>query len=246
MKLTTATFVAVLCGAVILPAMAAQTAPPDTSALPSFNYHYNVSWGAIGVGTLDLSLKPQVDHAGCYRYATTTAPNALVAMFYGAPSQSSDFCIVDDHVRSQHFVSKLPGDDKQSYTLDFDWSRHQVVDENSNRRDIPDDAVDSLALQQAVRLWVLDHRAELNASTQSLIAKFTMVDNKHLTHYQFKFGGEQKIDTPAGHFDTLLMDRVDTPGKIGRFWLAPSRGYMPVKSETKIGGKPAVTMALAK
>ena len=121
-----------------------------------------------------------------------------------------------------------------------------MVDENGNRRDIPDDAVDSLALQQAVRLWILDHRAELNASTQSLIAKFTMVDNRHLTHYQFKFGGEQKIDTPAGHFDTLLMDRVDTPGKIGRFWPVPSRGYMPVKSETKIGGKPAVTMALAK
>ena len=88
-----------------------------------------------------------------------------------------------------------------------------MVDENGNRRDIPDDAVDSLALQQAVRLWILDRRAELNASTQSLIAKFTMVDNKHLTHYQFKFGGEQKIDTPAGRFDTLLMDRVDTPAR---------------------------------
>lgn len=244
MTYTATAFVVALWTAVALPAMAAQATSSASSALPSFNYHYDVSWGAIGVGTLDLSLKPQAGHPGCYHYATITQPNALVAMIYGAPSQSSDFCIENGQVRSQHFVSKLPGDDKQSYTLDFDWSRHQVVDENGKRRDIPDDAVDSLALQQAVRLWVLDHRTELNASTQPLIAKFTMVDNKHLTHYRFKFGGEQKIDTPAGHFDTLLMDRVDTSGKVGRFWLAPSRGYMPVKSETKIGGRPAVTMVL--
>lgn len=226
-------------------ASAADTGATDSATLPSFNYHYNVSWGSIGVGTLDLSLKPQADHPGCYDYTTTTDPNPLVAMFYGAPSQASVFCIENGQIRSQHFESKLPGDSSQSYTLDFDWAQHQVIDNHGQHRAIPDDAVDSLALQQAVRMWILDHHVELKASSRPQIARFTMVDNKHLTHYQFKFGGEQEIDTPAGQFDTLLMDRVDTPGKVGRFWLAPSRSYMPVKTETKIGGKPAVTIILA-
>lgn len=230
--------------AIVTGAQAAVAAGNPT--LPAFDYHYDVSWGSIGVGTLDLKLQPEAGHAGCYNYSTTTKPNALVAMIYGAPSQTSVFCIDNGRIRSQHFESKLPGHSDQSYTLDFDWAHHQVVDNHGKRRAIPDDAVDSLALQQAVRLWVLDHRSELGTSSQSLIARFTMVDNKHLTHYRFKFGGEQEIDTPAGHFKTLLMDRVDTPGKVGRFWLAPSRGYMPVKTETKIGGKPAVTMVLVK
>lgn len=238
--------VALLTMTAVIAAAAHAAIATDNPTLPTFDYHYDVSWGSIGVGALDLKLQPEAGHAGCYSYTTTTKPTALVAMFYGAPSQTSVFCIYNGHIRSQHFESKLPGHSDQSYTLDFDWAHHQVIDNHGKRRDIPDDAVDSLALQQAVRLWVLDHRSELKASSQPQIARFTMVDNKHLTHYQFKFGGEQEIDTPAGHFDSLLMDRVDTPGKIGRFWLAPSRGYMPVKTETKIGGKPAVTMVLAK
>lgn len=217
----------------------------QTTALPSFDYRYDVSWGDIGVGTLDLKLQPEAGHAGCYRYSTTTHPNALVAMFYGAPGQTSLFCIEDGRIRSQRFVSTLPGSKKQSYTLDFDWARHQVVDNHGKRRTIPDDAVDSLALQQVIRLWVLDHRAELLASKPP-IAHFTMVDDKHLTHYRFKFAGQQRIDTPAGSFDTLLMERIDNPHKVGRFWLAPARHYMPVKSETKMGDKPAVTMVLKK
>lgn len=216
------------------------------ASLPSFDYRYDVSWGVIGVGTLDLRLQPQPGHSGCYHYSTTTDPNMLVQMVYGAPSQYSDFCLVDGQVRSQHFESKLPGDDKQSYTLDFDWAGHTVTDGNGQSRTIPDDAVDSLALQQAVRLWVLAHLPSADADADPQTARFTMVDNKHLTHYQFRFAGHKAIDTPAGHFDTLLMERIDTPGKIGRFWLAPSRGYMPVKSETKIGGKPAVTLVLDK
>lgn len=230
--------------ALLFGASAAVSAQADTAAaapLANLDYSYSASWGGMGVGQIEVSLR-QEGTAGCYKYTNTSNPSALVRALYGSPNQTSLFCLKDGQIRSHHFESVLQGDDKQSYKLDFDWSKHTVTDENGQVRTIPDDAVDSFALQQAVRLWIQAHAGDSTPPT----AEFTMVDNKNLTHYQFKFGGHQKIDTPAGSFDTLLMERIDNPDKQGRFWLAPDRGYMPVKIETKNGGKPMVSMVLSK
>lgn len=230
--------------ALLLGAGVVVSAQADTAAaapLANLDYSYSASWGGMGVGQVEVSLRPE-GAAGCYKYTNTSNPSALVRALYGSPNQTSLFCLKDGQIRSQHFESVLQGDDKQSYKLDFDWSKHTVTDENGQVRTIPDDAVDSFALQQAVRLWIQAHAGDSTPPT----AEFTMVDNKNLTHYQFKFSGHQKIDTPAGSFDTLLMERIDNPDKQGRFWLAPDRGYMPVKIETKNGGKPMVSMVLTK
>jgi len=233
------TLLALLLGAGV--AVSAQADTATAATLPNLDYSYSAAWGGMGVGQVEVSLRPE-GAAGCYKYTNTSNPSALVRALYGSPNQTSLFCLKDGQIRSQHFESVLQGDDKQSYKLDFDWSKHTVTDENGQVRTIPDDAVDSFALQQAVRLWIQAHAGDSAPPT----AEFTMVDNKNLTHYQFKFSGHQKIDTPAGSFDTLLMERIDNPDKQGRFWLAPDRGYMPVKIETKNGGKPMVSMVLTK
>jgi hypothetical protein len=216
---------------------AAAAAPP----LPELDATYDASWGGMGIGQVQVSLRPQ-GQSGCYRYSNTSNPTPLVRMLYGSPNQTSLFCLKDGRIRPQRFESVLPGDDKRSYSLDFDWSQHTVTDQHGQARAIPDDAIDSFALEQAVRLWVQAHAGDAAPPA----AEFTMVDNKNLTHYQFKLGGHQKLDTPAGSFDTLLMERIDNPDKQGRFWLAPERGYMPVRIETKNGGKPTVVMVLAR
>lgn len=209
--------------------------------LKPFQYRYDVTWGGIGVGKLALTLESWTGHAGCFRYATTTQPSALVKMFYGAPSQTSLFCVRNGHIQSQRFVSTLPGNKTQSYTLAFDWATHTVVDGHGRTRHIPEDAVDSLALQQAVRLWVLTHsRAEAGD-----LAHFTMVDEKHITHYILRLGGQLTVNTPAGQFDTVLISRIGNRDKRDQFWLAPALGYMPVKTSVRDGSRPAVTMELA-
>lgn len=209
--------------------------------LPSLDLVYSASFGGLGVGSVEVTLKPEGD-PGCYRYTNTSSPSALVRALYGSPNQTSLFCVRDGRIRSRHFESILPGDDKQSYKLDFDWTRHTVTDQLGQSRDIPDDAIDSFALEQAVRLWVLAHAND----EKPPVAEFTMVDHKNLTHYQFRFGGHQQVQVPAGTFDTLLMERIDNPDKVGRFWLAPDRGYLPAKIETRNGGRPTVQMVLVK
>lgn len=207
--------------------------------LPPIDLVYSVNYAGIGAGDATISLKPDAV-AGCYRYETVTRPNAFVRALYGSPNQSSRFCVKDGVVRSQRYESVLENDDKQSYVLDFDYAKKTVTDENGLVREIPGDAVDSFALQQAVRLWVAKHAGD----AEPPLAEFTMVDRKNLTHYQLKLAGRETISTPAGSFETIRLERIDNPDKIGRFWLAPSRDFMPVRIETKSGKKPTVLLNL--
>jgi hypothetical protein len=220
-------------------ARAEVTAAPT---LAPFDRWYDTSWGAIGVGQMEVRLQTDGNQPDCYRYSALSHPTGLVAALYGSPNQESRFCLVDGRIRSQRFESLLPGDDQQSYTLSFDWERHIVTDGHGTTREIPDDAIDSLALQLAVRLWVRAHAADPDPP----LARFTMVDRKNLTHYQFRLAGRERVDTPAGAFETLRLERIDQPDKRGRFWLAPALDYLPVRIETKNGGRPTVTMILAR
>ena len=218
---------------------------PDLSVaatLGTFRYHYDVSWGGISIGTLRLSLGSWPGHTDCYRYATKTYPNSIVKLLYGSPSEVSFFCVNHGRIRSKRFVSTLPGRPSQSYMLVFDWKRGVVTNNKGMMRKIPADAVDGLAIQQAVRLWMLRHSGVRSGE----VAHFTMVDDKHLTKYKLQFDGKRIVKTPAGRFGTLFVRRIDTPGKVARFWLAPARKDMPVKSMVRDGDRPSITLVLAR
>ena len=220
---------------------ASVAAQASDAPLPNLDAIYAVSWSGLGVGDASVSLKADV-RAGCYVYASTTKPVGFIKALYGSPNESSRFCVQGGRIRSQHFESVLQGDDKQSYALAFDYAKHQVTDENGLSREIPDEAVDSFSLHQAVRLWAAAHAKDENPP----VGEFTMVDRKNFTYYKFKFAGRETLQTPAGTFETVKIERVDNPDKIGRFWLAPERDYMPVRIETKNGGKPALVLSLKK
>lgn len=227
----------------LLAAMIGMTGSVQAAAvdapLPVLNLVYSVNYGGIGAGEADVSLKPDAK-AGCYIYETKTRPVGFIKMLFGSPNQISRFCVEGGVVRSQRFESVLQKDDEQSYALDFDYTKRQVTDENGAVREIPAEAVDSFALQQAVRLWVAKHAADASPP----IAEFTMVDRKNLTHYQLKLAGRETIKTPAGDFDTIRLERIDNPDKVGRFWLAAERDWMPVKIQTKSGNKPTAVLTL--
>lgn len=208
--------------------------------LPSFNDRFSVKWNGISAGDMRVQMEPQAGEHNCYVARTTTNPNFLAAMVYGSPHQTSVFCVVNGHIRSQTYRFEFPDHADKSYTLTFDWQHHTVTDDKGKRRSIPDDAIDSLAMQQAVRLWLIAHADDADPPE----AKFTLVDDEHLTHYRFKRAGKHQISTPAGRFETWLMERVDNPDKVGKYWIAPARHYLPVASETRNGHGAVLTTML--
>lgn len=221
-------------------AMRGDAAP--SSGISRVDDHYSVKWNGISVGDLRVEIEPQAGEPGCYVGRATTQPNLIAAKVYGAPRQVSVFCVVDGRIRTRSYHYALPDHPDRDYSLDFDWRNHTVTDNEGRVRHIPDDAVDGFTLQQAVRLWLRAHAGDPDPPD----ARFTLVDRKNLTHYRLKRAGRQEIDTPAGRFNTWLVERVDNPDKVGKYWIAPAREYLPVASETRNGMASVLTTMLAR
>ena len=208
--------------------------------LPELNLKYAVTWRGMALGNAIITLKPH-EGADCYRYESLTEPSGLVRMFYGKPREISDFCVKGGKVVPQRFefVSPKKGD---SFTLEFDVARGKVRGGVKEERDIPATAQDRFGMQQAVRLWVLEHlKAEPGADTVDV----AMVDDHRIKKYRFAITGRETVEVPAGKFEgAVLVQRVDDKKKTTKFWLAPTREYMPVKVEQVKHGKVELRMVL--
>jgi hypothetical protein len=212
---------------------------------------YDVQWGSISLGVGTIRLQPMGDN--CYAYESTTDPVTLVRWTYGAPSESSQFCIVDGEVRPQRFAYQNDKRKKDNFSLEFDWKTRTVRRLSGgtlSQRELPALAYDRFVIREAVRLWVMrlpDVAAKPGAgSTTRPEAEFTMVDDDRIKTYRFAVTGREQIETAAGRFDTLRVERVDDPRKSYRYWLAPARGYVPVKIEHLKDGKVELRMNLLK
>jgi hypothetical protein len=221
----------------LLGAAAAHAAEPQ---LPELNLKYAVTWRGMGLGNAIIALKPH-DGADCYRYESLTEPSGIVRMFYGKPREISDFCVKGGKVvpRRFEFVSPKAG---ESFTLEFDAARGKVRGGEKEEREIPANAQDRFAMQQAVRLWVLEHlKSEPGVETFDI----AMVDARRVRKYRFAITGRETVEVPAGRFEgAVLVQRIDDKKKTTKFWLAPSRDYMPVKVEQVRQGAVELRMVL--
>lgn len=207
--------------------------------LPELHLKYAVTWRGMGLGSAVITLKPQGD-ADCYRYESLSEPSGLVRMFYGKPHEISEFCVRGGRIVPRRFEFRSPKDD--SFTLEFDAAAGKVRGGAKGERDLPANAQDRFAIQQAVRLWVLEHH---DSAPGAVTAEFAMVDDRRIRTYRFAITGRERVEVPAGRFDdAVLVQRVDDPKKTTKFWLAPSHDYMPVKVEQVKKGKVELRMVL--
>ena len=130
-----------------------------------------------------------------------------------------------------------------SFTLDFDAAAGRVKDGQGREREIPPNAQDRFGLQQAVRLWVLENQGKPNPDAS---VEFALVDDERIRVYRFAITGKERLELPAGAFDTVKVERVDNPNRISRYWIAPEVGWMPVKVESGKHGKVQLRMELRK
>jgi len=220
----------------LLAATAATGAEPK---LPELNLRYAAQWKGFGLGDIVITLKPQ--GGDCYRYESLSEPVGLVRMFYGKPRETSDFCLSGGRVVPKRFVFSNPKRANDSFTLEFDAAAGKVRDGRGAVRDIPANAQDRFALQQAVRLWVLEH---LQAAVSADTVEFSMVDDRRIKAYRFAIMGREQIEVPAGRFEALRVERVDSASRSSKFWLAPARDYMPVMVEATKDGTTELRMVL--
>jgi hypothetical protein len=207
-------------------AIAAQVDPMQH--LNARSDRYDVTWSGIPLGEGVISLKPQAD--GCFLYESSTDPIALVRWTYGAPRETSQFCLQDGRIVSQQFSYDNDKREKDSFRLDFDWDQQRVRTLRAGEmtlRDLPEQAYDRFVIREAVRMWVIRNAAG-EAPDQ---AEFVLVNEDRIRSYKFAVIGPETVSTPAGTFETIRVDRVDSETRPFHYWFAPSRDYIPVKLE---------------
>ena len=71
----------------------------------------------------------------------------------------------------------------------------------------------------------------------------------HVEDMRYERGGNETLDVPAGHFDTVLMRRVGEPGtdrkRVARSWFAEKLGWLPVEIEQSEKKGDTITLKLA-
>lgn len=222
--------------ALVLPMLASAA---DT--LKARSDRYQVQWGSVSLGAGTIKLTPLGND--CYRYESITEPVALVRWTYGAPRETSEFCLVDGEVRTQRFAYHNEKRSKENFTLDFDWKKRVVrVLRNGDLslREFEGVVYDRFVIREAARLWARQHAGDKTRAE----ADFTMVEDDRVRTYRFAITGKETVETPAGRFETLLVERIDNPRKSYRYWLAPAREYLPVKIEHLKDGKAELRMQL--
>jgi hypothetical protein len=200
---------------------------------------YELHMGPITLGMARFSLEPTKD--GCYRYQYLAVPQGMAKMFVGQIHEISDFCASGDGLRSNHYEFHRSDRAEKDWALDFDWDAKVARGGDPKEQKLPPGALDRLAIQQGVRMWVIAHAADEKPPQE---VAFAMADRTRVTEYRFALGRREKIKVPAGTFDTIIVQRVDDPKKTLRFWLAPERDYTPVKVIQDQDGQPELRMVL--
>lgn len=208
----------------------------------TFSSSYSIAWSgnALGEASITLTALPEAD---CYRYETQTKPVALVRWLYGSPRETSQFCVREGVIRPSHFEYRNDKREKDNFTLDFDWTTRKLKALKRGvltERDLPETAYDRFVLQLAVRRWVQLHVGKESPPP----TEFHMADDDRIVVYKFMLVGNEVLETPAGKFETVRLERVDNPKKSLRIWLAPSRDYTPVKIEQIEEGEVKLRMLL--
>lgn len=219
----------------------ALTALPATAdVLSPFEARYDVERGSMGLGTTVFSLASDGD---CYRYRGEARPNALVSLFVGDVSDDSRFCVRDGRVAPRRFEHIEPRDDEDSYRLVFGGDGQVTYRSRAGESrtfTAPEDALEPFVIHVAVRLWMADAAAPAALPNRT----FTVVDEDEVKHYELAVRGGGRVETPAGTWDTLVVERVDDPDRRLRFWLAPALDWLPIKVEHQKKDDPAIRMTL--
>lgn len=211
----------------------AQAATPQPS-----DATYVLSRGMITLGEARFRLE-SVD-ANCWRYEYVAKPSGLARLFIGEVTERSDFCMADGKVLSQTFAFTRADKPKDDFSLAFNWKDAVVRSSAGVMRPLETGMVDRLAMQIAVQNWVIDRSGEPGPE------EFTVskVEDDRVKAYRFRITGEERIETPAGTFDTVKVERVDDPKKSTISWLAPTRGYLAVQVQQTRKGDEQLKMQL--
>ena len=179
---------------------------PAYAAVPGgVQASYEVFSSGMKIGQIDETYTRNNDH---YTLTSTTTPLGLLAVF--KPEKvflSSSGLITKQGLRPQHFNHKRGVDASKEISAEFDWATQQLTLIHQAQRAqlaLPEGTQDRLSAMYQFMFLRLENVATLD---------FPMTNGNKLDSYHYAIGARQKIDTPAGKFDSRYLDSQGKPGE---------------------------------
>ncbi|WP_210397833.1 DUF3108 domain-containing protein [Motiliproteus sediminis] len=122
---------------------------------------------------------------------------------------------------------------KRTRQIEFDWDTGLIrTDATATPLSLPANVPAYDKVSHHIPLW-------RDAMAGNAPLEYRVVDGDHLETYRYRIIGEQQLSTPAGSFDTLLVERDRGPdaSRQTRIWLAKEVPYLVVKLEQVEEGK---------
>lgn len=208
--------------------VAAHAQPPEP-----FIATYTVEWKGMGAGvsTLELLRSP----SGTYEYRSKNLARGIFRIaFPDAITQTSKFTIgPNGDVVPQTYLSD-DGSKKtdRDVSLTFDWPNQRV---RGTAEDKPVDTALKPGTQDALSVQI-QLMIELAAGKSP--TKFWLIDKNEPREYHYTRERTETVDTALGKLETVVYKSQRTGSdRFMRFWIAPSKGYLPVKAERRRGDK---------
>ena len=205
---------------------------------------YDVYRGGSLLGEGTVSLKP-AGTAGCWFYAQEAKPRSWLRLISGDVLEQSHFCTQDGQLRPLAFRYNREGvgSGKENFSLRFDWPTLEAVYQNGDIKPLVAGVVDRLSMQLVLRDWLMAEKAATGKEPLGE-REVRFADRRKIDSYIFQIRAHERIETPAGTFDTTRLDRIDSNKRRTQFWLSPQHGYIVIKAEQQREDDPVIRLLL--
>lgn len=224
----------------------ATATPPATAALPAslaippFAMHYVVLHGNFKAGEATFTLKRDGDG---WLFQWRAHPTGLAALFvHSTYREASRFTVANRVLRPLSYSYTDSGHADRDETIDFDWDERCARDTNDGKKEkiaIAPGMLDRISSQLAISRRL--------AAGLPLPATYEVINGGRVRTYTVKELRKETVGTPAGKFDTVVVERSDSDSdKTYVFWLAPKYAWLPVRLEQREPGETTDTSVLTR
>ncbi len=191
-------------------------------AIPTtFEANYSVAKGSMTLGNLHTSLKVS---GGRYSYHKYTKATGLAALLTGIKiTENTDGTISGNNIRPTHyFLNKARRSKSKIDKVNFsENSASGSYRGKPYKIAIVKNSQDRASLELVLARDIALNKAQLS---------YPVIEKGGKKQYTFQKLGNEKIQTPAGTFNTVKVKVIRSSDKRDTiFWLAKEVDYMPVK-----------------
>lgn len=196
---------------------------------------FELSWFKLKGGTATMEVAEEyMQGKKSYHISAITASNSFVDTFYKVRDRVDSFIYADNLSSYRYKVHQEEGSFRRDKEISFDYSKGlatYVKDQKTSVHSIPSSLQDSISA-----LYYLRTKKITVGKTETI----NVFEDKKLWQVEVQVLGKEKIQTPAGTFDTIMVKPIlKFEGIFQRkgdlyIWLTDDNRRMPVRMRSKI------------